>query len=52
LTAISLPARESGRRAAELLLDVIEGHPTAAEQPLIPIDLIIRGSAAPPRTAH
>jgi LacI family transcriptional regulator len=61
LTVVSLPTREMGRRAAEMLLERIERpgraasaeevEPPAAADVLLEEELIVRESTAPPRTA-
>jgi DNA-binding LacI/PurR family transcriptional regulator len=55
LTTIRQPLVEKGRRAAQLLLDVIAAGPSATAdrltdraQVILPIELIIRSSTAPP----
>ncbi len=52
LTVAAQPAYEIGRRAAELLLDRIDGHAVdagdATQSVVLPFELIIRRSSAPP----
>lgn len=49
MTVAAQPAYEIGRRAAELLLDRIDGDAGAAGQTVVlPFELIIRHSSAPP----
>jgi DNA-binding LacI/PurR family transcriptional regulator len=47
LTTIRVPADEMGRRAAEMLLQAIEGERGATRVEL-PTDLVVRHSTAPP----
>jgi DNA-binding LacI/PurR family transcriptional regulator len=54
LTTVGQPIRQLGEQAADLLLHVIEDGATpvdASSQPnvLLPNELIVRGSTAPPR---
>jgi DNA-binding LacI/PurR family transcriptional regulator len=56
LTTVGQPIRQLGERAAELLLHVIEDGTVPVEtshQPnvLLPNELIVRGSTAPPPAA-
>jgi len=52
LTVLAQPAYEVGRRAAELLLDRIEKRlPVARQVQVLPGELIVRRSSAPPRPA-
>ena len=51
LTTIRLPLAETGREAVALLLRSIAGEPVPERPPLLPFELIIRASTAPPRTA-
>jgi LacI family repressor for deo operon, udp, cdd, tsx, nupC, and nupG len=46
LTTIAQPVREQGARAAEMLLDVLEGH-SGAHQVTLPTRLIVRGTTGP-----
>jgi len=48
LTTTSSPIRDAGRRIADLALGLIAGDSPAEVQELWPVDLIIRGSTAPP----
>jgi LacI family transcriptional regulator len=50
LTTIRLPAFELGQAAGRALLDRI-ADPAAAGRTLLPTELIVRGSTAPPRAA-
>lgn len=47
LTTVRVPAAEMGRRAAEFLMDTLDGRPHAIHCPL-DTDLILRDSTAPP----
>ena len=50
LTVAAQPAYDIGRRAAELIIDRLEGEPTAAgESVVLPFELIVRRSTAAPR---
>lgn len=48
LTAIDFPSTALGRRAAEILIRQLEGDADEPEQILLPAELRIRGSTAPP----
>jgi LacI family transcriptional regulator len=48
LTTVAIPQREIGMRAAELLLRAFEGEELPAERVLLPTELVVRGSTAPP----
>jgi len=47
LTTVRQPVREQGRRAAELLLGQVEGDASPISE-VLPIELVVRGSTAPP----
>jgi LacI family transcriptional regulator len=49
LTTVRLPLQEVGQQAARLLLQHIRGHRRDIEQITLPVNLIERGSTAPPR---
>lgn len=50
LTTVRQPHRRKGRAAADLLLDWIDGgRPPADSSPLLPTEVIVRGSTAAPR---
>lgn len=50
LTVVAQPAYTIGQRAAELLLERIDGHaPTTAREIVLPGELIVRRSSGPPR---
>ena len=50
LTVAAQPAYDIGRRAAELMIDRLEGERTAAgESVVLPFELIVRRSTAAPR---
>ena len=48
LTTVRQPMNTLGERAAEMLLDLIEGKPAPAHHQLLSTELVIRDSAAPP----
>lgn len=47
LTTVSLPTRELGQIAAQQLLSALAGQPIA-QQSLLPFELLVRGTSAPP----
>lgn len=49
LTTVRLPAEEFGEAGIRALLTVLDGHP--ADAPTLPVDLVVRGSTAPPPDA-
>jgi DNA-binding LacI/PurR family transcriptional regulator len=51
LTAIDLPAYSMGHQAANMLIARLQNPDLKAEQILIPPNLIVRGSTAPPQAA-
>jgi LacI family transcriptional regulator len=51
LTTMRLPADEIGARSAEYLLGRIEGRPVSSDN-IVPVDLIVRGTTAPPRSGR
>ena len=44
LTTVRVPLAETGRQAVELLLRSIAGEPVPERTPLLPVELIVRGS--------
>jgi LacI family transcriptional regulator len=52
LTTVRLPNHEIGAEAARLLLDRIIGGPTVPRLVTLPVQLVVRGSTAPPRDAR
>jgi DNA-binding LacI/PurR family transcriptional regulator len=49
LTTVSQPTEEKGRLAARALLDALEsGSPPEPSRTLLPAELVVRGSTAPP----
>lgn len=51
LTTVRQPAREMGVHAAELLLDLIRGDAKPDSPKSFPVEVIVRESAAPPRSS-
>jgi len=49
LTTVRQLLYESGRRGVELLLEMLERQPPAPVCEVLPIELIVRGTTAPPR---
>jgi LacI family transcriptional regulator, repressor for deo operon, udp, cdd, tsx, nupC, and nupG len=49
LTTVRQPVQEQGARAGQLVLDLLEGHPSATTHMALPTSLVIRGTTAPPR---
>ena len=49
LTTVRLPAHDLGRASAEALIEVVAGRPVA-DRTLLPTELVIRDSTAPPRS--
>jgi LacI family transcriptional regulator len=49
LTTVRVPLAETGRQAVNLLLRSIAGEQVPERPPLLPVELIVRASAAPPR---
>jgi len=41
---VRIPLAETGRQAVELLLRSIAGEPVPERTPLLPVELIVRGS--------
>lgn len=52
LSTVCNPIYESGARAAELLLDIVEGTRAAPETVWLDTDFVVRGSTAPIRTGR
>jgi len=50
LTTVHVPHREMGRRAATMLIDLLNGIPPEDRRVELPIDLRLRGSLGPART--
>jgi LacI family transcriptional regulator len=48
LTTVRVPLAETGREAVNLLLRFIAGEQVPEKPPLLPVELIVRASAAPP----
>jgi LacI family transcriptional regulator len=51
LTTVRVPLAETGRQAVELLLRSIAGEPVPERTPLLPVELIVRGSCGAPAPA-
>ena len=49
LTTVRVPLAETGRQAVELLLRSIAGEPLPERTPLLPVELIVRGSCGAPK---
>jgi DNA-binding LacI/PurR family transcriptional regulator len=49
LTTVCQPLFESGKRGVELLLGLIGGDAPEPQSEMLPIDLVVRGTTAPPR---
>jgi LacI family transcriptional regulator len=47
LTTVRVPLAETGRQAVHLLLRSIAGEPVPEKTPLLPVELIVRGSSTP-----
>jgi substrate-binding family protein len=47
-----VPLAETGRQAVELLLRSIAGEPVPERTPLLPVELIVRGSCGAPAPAE
>jgi LacI family transcriptional regulator len=50
LSTVRIPLAETGVRAVELLLRVIGGEQVPEKTPLLPVELIVRGSCGAART--
>jgi len=48
LTSVRQPRREIGRRAMQMLIDVLSGRPLAERFNEAAVELIVRASTAPP----
>jgi LacI family transcriptional regulator len=49
LTTVRIPHYEIGVAAAQLLLDILNGAHDGPEDVVLPVELVVRGSTAPPR---
>jgi LacI family transcriptional regulator len=49
LTTVRIPLAETGREAVALLLRSIAGEQVPERPPLLPVELIVRASTAPPK---
>jgi LacI family repressor for deo operon, udp, cdd, tsx, nupC, and nupG len=49
LSTIRQPGQEIGRRAMEMLVRIMAGKPLEERRILLPTELVVRGSTAPPR---
>ena len=49
LTTVRVPLAETGRQAVELLLRSIAGEPVPERTPLLPVELVVRGSCGAPK---
>ena len=52
LPTVRVPLAETGRQAVELLLRSIAGEPVPERTPLLPVELIVRGSCGAPAPAE
>jgi LacI family transcriptional regulator len=52
LTSVRVPQYELGVEAARLLLDRLSGRTVTPRVVLLPVQLVVRGSTAPPPPAH
>lgn len=52
LTTVRIPARELGEAAARQLIDRLNGHVPPVRHLVLPVELVIRGSTAPPPVAE
>lgn len=50
LTTVAVPHQQIGAEAARLLLDAIADPTRPARSVLLPLNLVVRGSTAPPRS--
>ncbi len=48
LTTIRQPLFRSGQRGMQLLLDALRGHPAPPAREVLPLELVVRGTTAPP----
>jgi LacI family transcriptional regulator len=51
LTTVRQPLFQSGHRGCELLLQALAGQPLAVRTETMPLELVVRGTTAPPKTA-
>jgi DNA-binding LacI/PurR family transcriptional regulator len=49
LTTVHVPLEEMGRQAAQLLIDQTTGERTTHQEIVLPVELLVRASTAPPR---
>ncbi len=50
LTTVAQPLEDSGTRGAELLLSALEGEDVLQARQHLPLELVVRGTTAPPRS--
>ena len=50
LTTIRQPLALTGQRGVARLLDLIAGRPAGPLREVLPVDLVVRTTTAPPRT--
>jgi len=48
LTTVAQPMQEIGRRAMTMLADILAGNPPATKDVILPYELVVRSSTAPP----
>jgi DNA-binding LacI/PurR family transcriptional regulator len=51
LTTVRQPLRDSGVRAAELLLELVAGRDVGARHEVLPLEVVVRGTTGPPAAA-
>ena len=49
LTTVAQPMQEIGKRAMTMLADILAGNPPAVKDVILPFELVVRASTAPPK---